>query len=313
MREHRHISRERFDVWGVAVAAMLLLAARSVAGEDRLPTSLPADEVEIRQAIVYSTSGKNPLRLDLARPRQRAGSLPVVVCIHGGGWITGGRQSTFDPYAKYLAAYGYVAVSPSYRLAPAHPFPAAVADVRNCVRWLRRQAVELGIDDMRIGAMGLSAGGHLALMLGVASDEDRFGPEDEPQAKESARVQAVVNYFGPTDLGANDWPDGVVDKYLTPFLEGTPEEKPEAYRRASPITYAGRGDPPVLTFHGRLDNVVPFSQARLLHQQLEKVGVVNELVAIDRQGHGWGEPHLRRTCEQMVRFFDRYLKNAEKR
>ena len=221
--------------------------------------------------------------------------------------VSGSRTGMVDPYARYLAIYGYVAVAPSYRLAPITRSPRRS---RMCERrgWLRRHAREYDIDPDRIGAMGLSAGGHLSLMLGLCSDQDRFGPDDVPEKGESARVQAVVNYFGPGDMAAKDWPDLAVHNYLVPFLGGMSAERPDNYRQASPITYITRDDPPVLTFQGDKDVLVPISLARDLHKRLSAIGVTNELQVLAGQGHGWGEPHLTCTRQLMVRFFAQHLK-----
>jgi hypothetical protein len=160
------------------------------------PTSLPASQVEVLEGIPFAQPEGTTLRLDLARPRDGDGPYPAVVILFGGGWISGSRTGMRERI-EYLASHGYVAVAPDYRLAPQHPFPAAVADARECVRWLRRHADEYDVDPDRIGAVGYSAGGHLACMLGLASDADRFGPDDLAPDGTSARVQAVVNYFGP--------------------------------------------------------------------------------------------------------------------
>ncbi|MGQ9648800.1 MAG: alpha/beta hydrolase fold domain-containing protein [Phycisphaerae bacterium] len=272
-----------------------------------LPVAVPRGEIETETGITFAEAGGEALKLDMARPKNSKGPWPAVVCIHGGGWVSGSRVS-MRPWAEYLAAYGYVAVTVSYRLAPKHPFPAAVADVRNCVRWLRRHAKEYNIDPYHIGVMGLSAGGHLSLMLGLASDDDRFGREDEVESGESARVQAVVNYFGPGDLVPRSWSDFAVRQYLVPFLGPDGKQRGEKARQASPLSYISKDDPPVLTFQGDADSLVPPSQAYELHSRLSRAGLSNELQILHRQGHGWGEPYLSRTRLDMIRFFDRHLK-----
>lgn len=272
------------------------------------PTSLPASQVEVLEGIPFAQPGGTALELDLARPRDGEGPFPAVVTLFGGGWISGSRAAVRDRI-QYLAGHGYVAVAPNYRLAPQHPFPAAVVDVRECVRWLRRHADEYDVDPDQIGAVGYSAGGHLACMLGLASDVDRFGAEDLAPDGTSARVQAVVNYFGPGDLAAKEWSDLAIRKYLIPFLGGTAEQRPEVYRRASPITYITPDDAPILTFQGDQDRTVPMSLSVALHERLRQVGVPNELVIVEGGAHGWGEPHRTRTRQQMIRFFDQNLKS----
>jgi acetyl esterase/lipase len=269
--------------------------------------SQPSAQITLHTAITYAELGGSSLKLDMAIPKEHNGPSPAVVALYGGGWISGSRTG-MRGLIGHLATQGYVAVAPSYRLAPKHPFPAAVADVRECVRWLRRHAKEYDIDPDRIGAVGFSAGGHLACMLGVTSAKDKFGSDDIAKDGVSPRVQAVVNFFGPGDLASAEWSDLAVRKYLIPFLGGTAEERPEAYRMASPVTYISPDDPPILTFQGDQDRTVPMCFAVALHKRLQQAGVQNELVIIEGEGHGWGEPHRNRTLQQSVRYFDKHLK-----
>jgi acetyl esterase/lipase len=281
------------------------MAVATTAFAEPATTQSAAAKVTVIEGIVFVDRDGTELKLDMARP-DGEGPFPVIVCLYGGGWVSGGRTA-MRSRIEYVASHGYVAVAPDYRLAPAHPFPAAVADVRECVRWVRRHAKEHDLDPRRVGAMGLSAGGHLACMLGVTSDTDDFGADDASPDKTSARVRAVVNYFGPGDLAADDWSELAVRKYLVPFLQGRADEKPEAYRQASPNHYISADDPPLLTFQGDADRTVPVAQAIKLHQLLDEEGVVNELVILEGKGHGWGEPDRTRTRRLMMKFFDRHL------
>lgn len=291
----------------IAVSSLLIAVATGCAPPGRFIDALPPDQVAVQTGIPYSKSGGETLNLDLARPNTGEGPWPAVVCIYGGGWISGSRVF-MRPWIECIAAHGYVAVAPTYRLAPKHRFPAPVADVRNCVRWLRRHAREYDIDPNHIGTMGLSAGGHLALMVGVTSDDDRFGPDDVAQGGESARVQAVVNYYGPCDLIAKDWSSPVVGRYLVPFLGDEKTQRTTTGRQASPLSYISKDDPPILTFQGNADPTVPPSQAYELHSRLSQAGLGNELQVLHGLGHGWIDPYLTITRQNMIRFFDCYLK-----
>ncbi len=291
----------------VVLFSFLLLLAGGCGLPMRFPIAVPPGLVEVETAITFSEPAGEVLKLDMARPAAGKGPYPAVVCIYGGGWVSGSRN-IMRPWIDYLAACGYVAVAPTYRLAPKHPFPAAVADVRNCVRWLRLHAKDYDIDPDHIGAMGLSAGGHLSLMLGLAGDDDHFGPDDRSSSGESAKVQAVVNYFGPVDLVSKNWSDLVSREFLVPFLGADKTRRIENARQASPLTHISKGDAPILTFQGDADPLVPVSQACELHSRLSQARLSNELQILRHQSHGWGEPHLTRTRQDMVRFFDRYLK-----
>lgn len=314
--------QHRFSTLTVALAALTIVAIPSAARSASpasapakvaasLPASMPGDEIELQTGITFSEPGGTTLKLDLARPRT-GGPYPAVVCLFGGGWISGSRVAVRE-VSLYLAGYGYVAVAPSYRLAPDHPFPAAVADVRNCVRWIRRNAAKYNIDPQRVGAMGLSAGGHLALMLGMADDREQFGPDDVASDGESARVQAVVNYFGPGDLASPAWGKLAIKRFTIPFLGGTLQERPEVYAKASPITYVTKDDAPVLTFQGEIDRTVPAVLAVELHKKLDATGVKNRLEIIKGRDHGsFPEPEKTRTRQAMVRWLDENLTNRKR-
>lgn len=288
----------------VTLAGIVLLLSSAAAGDTQLAAD---DSVRVETGITYFRPQGKVLNLDIARPRDGAPARPGVICLYGGGWISGSR-SGMAPHLRFFASSGFVAVAPSYRLAPEHPFPAAAADVRNAVRWLRSHAKTHGVDPEHIGVMGFSAGGHLACLVGVTTDENRFGPDDAPQFGTSPRVQAVVNFFGPGNLASRDWSALAVRKYLVPFLEGTVDERPGAYKAASPITYISADDPPILTFQGGKDLTVPPSIARDLHARLADAGVPNRLEMLPVQGHGWKDPLLARTLQQSVDFFNEHLR-----
>jgi acetyl esterase/lipase len=163
--------------------------------------------------LVYRQVGDRQARLDLYAPAEPppSGGRPAVLAIHGGGW-RGGSKADYGRMAAVLAQRGYVVAAIDYRLSkPGAPsWPDNVADVRAAVRWLRRHAAEYGVNPGRIVAMGASAGGHLAALLGTLPEAPR--PRDEPgrarpaaapdAASDSARVQAVIDFYGTTDLAA---------------------------------------------------------------------------------------------------------------
>jgi acetyl esterase/lipase len=206
-----------------------------------------------------------------------------------------------------FAQRGFVAISPQYRFCPESPFPAQVHDVKAAVRWLRRHAGDYNVDPERIGAIGFSAGGHLALMLGLTGSDDGLEGEAEAGAP-SSKVQVVVNFFGPTDLAAKDFPE-VSQGLLRDFLGGTAEEKPELARLASPAAFASADDPPVLTFQGTKDELVPHTQATLLAESLTRAGAKGSRVdLLVGAGHGWQGAELQRTKAASFRFLEAALK-----
>jgi acetyl esterase/lipase len=274
------------------------------------PALLRADdksqEVRIEKDLAYGKGGDKDLQLDLAMPKDGDGPFPVVVCIHGGGW-RGGKRQDMTKTIEVLAGRGYVAVTPSYRLAPDAKFPSQIEDVKAAVRWLRANAKTYKIDPDRIGAIGFSAGAHLACLLGVTNrDDDLEGKGGN--ADQSSRVHCVVSFFGPTDLTRDDWTKEIEDNILVPFLGGTIKDKPEQYKKASPVTYVKKDAPPFLFFHGDKDKIVGVEQSKILCEALKKAGGSAKVEVIEGEGHGWAGEKLKDSIEKMTAFLDANLK-----
>jgi acetyl esterase/lipase len=277
------------------------------AGLAAVPVRGADETVTTERDIVYAKVGTTELKLDLARPAQGEGPFPAVLVIHGGAWRAGNKADV-GPILPEFVRHGYVAISPQYRFCPRATFPAQVHDVKAAVRWIKANAKKYRIDPERIGAIGFSAGGHLALMLGVTSPDDGLEGEISSGAPDS-RVKAVVNYFGPTDLGARDIPDRS-KPLVKDFLGAAPPEKPELAAKASPRTYLTKGDAPILTFQGTNDPLVPFTQAIKLAEAMTAAGVPGRVELLVGAQHGWGGAELERTRAETFRFFDQYLKAA---
>jgi acetyl esterase/lipase len=260
----------------------------------------PPLRVRSENDVVFATVSDTPLKLDLAMPIEGTGPFPAVVCLHGGGWV-GGERKQMSQTVAVLARRGYVAVAPDYRVAPTHRFPACFDDCRSAVRWLRTNGGKYHVDPARIGAVGLTAGGHLACLLGVADSGD--GPD-------SSRVQAVVSFAGPTDLTDETLhiPE-VLKGNLIPLLGGTPREQPDAYRKASPISYPlTRTPPPVLLVHGSDDKVVPVRQVQAFAEKLKRSGGNARVVVLQGEGHTWSGTSLVTSIDEMLTFLDENLK-----
>jgi acetyl esterase/lipase len=233
------------------------------------------------------------------------GPYPAVLVIHGGAWHEGGREENHR-YLLELARRGYVAASPQYRFCPRDTFPAQLLDVKAAVRFLRSNAKGLKVNPERIGALGFSAGGHLALLLGLTGPADGFDGA-ESKGVPSARVDAVVDFYGPADLSARDFNDDA--KAFVACLTGAPAaEKPELAAKASPVTYIGSGDAPVLAFHGAKDDLVPPSQAFALMQKLSAAGVPGRVEFVLGAGHGFSGADWERAWKEALEFLDAHLK-----
>jgi len=267
--------------------------------------AMALQEIVFEKNVVYGKGAGEELTLNLARPAAEGTKRPCVLVIHGGGWA-GGNKEMHNTLAQDFAKRGYVSATVGYRLAPKHRFPAQVEDVKCAVRFLRANAAAYGLDAERVGATGFSAGAHLSMMLGVMGKEDGL-EGDGGNAELSSQVNAVVSFFGPTDLLATDIGEQS-KKILKEFIGGTSAEKPDEYKRASPITYLTNGDAPMLLIQGTKDPLVPHTQATVLIDAMTRERVKGRLDLIAGAGHGWLEPELGRTLNAMYEYFAQTLK-----
>lgn len=233
--------------------ALSTLLAGAVVGSSRCLSAEPA-EIVFESGIEYANPDDEHLQVNLARPQEGEGPFPAVLCIHGGGFRAGKREG-YDGLCKKLAARGYVAVTASYRLAPKHPFPAAVHDVKAAVRWLRANAARYHIDPERIGVTGGSAGGHLAQFLGVTEGVQQFEGTGG-NAGVSSAVRCVVNVYGPSDFTKSYGKSVDAAQVLPLFLGGDLEQARHRHILASPLYWVTPQAAPTLCIHGTEDKAV---------------------------------------------------------
>lgn len=299
------------DLWFRPIAWTLLCAglvagAPAPAAEEQKP-GIPG--VRVIRDVSYGPHGARNL-MDFYLPEAGPTPRPLVICIHGGGWA-GGDKRGYAALGELLARRGFAAVSLTYRFAPAWRAPTQMDDVQRAVRWLRRNAAEYGLDPKRFGAIGGSAGGHLASYLGLTETRDN---SDAELSDYSSRVQCVVDCYGPVDLVA------MMDSASAPIVQGF-IGKPlagneEDYRRASPITYVARGAPPFLILHGTRDvgtsrGQVPMEQSVGLHEKLREAGAESTLIKVEGAGHGFNfggaNPEIQKALTAVLDFFTRHL------
>jgi acetyl esterase/lipase len=278
---------------------------------------IPKD-VRIVRDIEFEKVGSSSLRLDILRPKSMPSHpIPAVIWIHGGWFHKGNRNIFYSPLFKLISS-GFAIVSIDYRLTQDAPFPAQVQDCKCAVRWLRAHSKEYGIDPHRIGACGGSAGGYLAAFLGASAGIKAFegdgGCKDQP-----SDVQAVADYYGPTDFRAIPkeissnrislvLANLIANNRLSPisqFLGCSMAASPEKCKAASPISYVKKGIPPFLILHGKKDMTVPFNQSELLYHALKKAGIEAELVAVPNGAHEFSDT---RADARMIEFFTKHLK-----
>jgi acetyl esterase/lipase len=261
--------------------------------------------VSFERGLEFSKAEGQPLQLNLARPKQGNGPFPAIVCIHGGGFRAGTREG-YDALCVKLAAQGYVAVTITYRLSPAVVFPAAVHDCKAAVRWLRANAARYQIDPDRIGATGGSAGGHLALFLGVTAGVKEFEGTGNPE--QSSAVNCVVSYSGPSDFTKSYGKSVDAHVVLPLFFGGNLQEKPRDHVRGSPLYWVTPNAAPTLCIHGTKDDYVGHEQATWIVDRLKAASVEAELFTLEGAGHGFKGAESERADQAMLAFFARHLK-----
>lgn len=262
----------------------------------------------VRRDLSYVDEGHGRQKLDLYLPAD-AKNLPLIVWIHGGAWMVGSKDAFIG--ALPFLAEGFAVASINYRLSQHAIFPAQIEDCKAAIRWLRAHAGEYGFDPARIGVWGPSAGGHLSALVGTAGDVKEF--DVGANLANSSAVQAVVDFFGPTDFLQMDG-----NRILNGMMHDTPDS-PESklvgglirdhkaqVQQANPITYVTKNDPPFLIVHGDSDPLVPHHQSVLLHAALLETGVPVEFYTVKGGGHGAFEDP--KVPELVSAFFKKHLK-----
>jgi acetyl esterase/lipase len=281
--------------------------SRATAAEPR-----EADEIVVYHDIPYREGGSRSWNLDLALRKDARGKVrPGIVVIHGGGWLEGDKSSFASREQGTpgnivdFAALGFVAAAINYRLSGEAPFPAALEDCKNAVRWLRAHSKEYHLDPDHIGAYGNSAGGHLAMLLGMV-DRDEHLEGDGPYQDQSSRVQASASDSGPIDLVAQH-KQGTLRVVCEKFMGGPPEaERLAAYLRASPANQIAVRTPPILLIYGVTDNQVPVETADRFALALGRAGLKDvsyyRLAAVDHCPHSLVRvPYLRSVVNDFFR------------
>lgn len=280
----------------------------AIAEETMQPTPPQGSEGTIvYRDLLYVSGGHERQKMDLYLPKAEE-KLPLVIRIHGGAWLAGSKES--EGPQDYLRN-GFAVASINYRLSQHAVFPAQIQDCKAAVRYLRVNAQKYNLDPNRFGVWGTSAGGHLAAMLGTTGDINEFDVGENLSV--SSRVQAVVDYFGPTDflqMEEHRLPNGMIhntpDSPESKLIGGNIQDNPEKVAKANPITYITGDDVPFLIIHGDMDPLVPHHQSELLEAALKKAGVPVLFYTVKGAGHGgFRDPNVPRLTKQ---FFEKYLK-----
>jgi len=286
----------------VLLVGLTVLSSAMAAGPN-----LPPGCSEQRDIVYATRDPGGPQKLDLYLPAGK-GPFPWIVRIHGGAWRAGDKVGGVP---LFLLEAGYAIASVEYRFTNVAPFPAQIQDCKAAVRYLREHAAEFNLDPDRAGAMGDSAGGHLASLLGLAPRVAAL--TDAPDFKTSEAVKAVVDFYGPSDLRVphdDKWNAAHPDlrTAVEDLLGGPRDQKADVAKAASPITYVTKTAPPFLILQGDADDTVLPVQSITLDRALRAAGVPGELILLPGAGHGgaaFGAPEQQ---AKIVAFLNRYLR-----
>ena len=288
---------------------LLCATAAAQLSESAKSAVLIGGKYAVSPNITYGVASNYELKLDVYRPRDAKAPTPVVMFIHGGGWVAGDKDSAVLWLLPYLEM-GWAAVNVEYRLGRVAPAPAAVEDCRCALHWIGRNAKRFNFDPAKVVVTGDSAGGHLSLTTGMLPPSAGFDYacafEDDPTwagawTDMAPKIAAIVNWYGITDLA--DMLQGPNTRsYAVSWFASLPNRE-ELARSLSPLTYVRAGLPPVLTIHGDADPLVPYSHAVRLHEALTKAGVRNQLLTIPGGKHGGFSPGQMLHAHQVIREF----------
>jgi len=276
----------------LAVALALCAALPAARGQT-------ANTVDIQKDIIYASPGNVPVKLDLYVPTGLAKPPPIVIYIHGGGWEAGSKEN--PPYfLPSLLKQGFALASVNYRLSQVAIFPAQIYDCKAAVRWVRANADKYHYNADKIGLVGDSAGGHLVALLGTTANDPKL-EGDEGNVGVSSAVQAVVDYYGPTDFISlidqvtqeqrANLDNPVTHLFGGPIWDKAPiADKQDIAKLASPVSHITPSASPMFILHGDHDPIVPLQQSVEFNDALQKAGVESHLTVIKGGGHGFNDP-----------------------
>ncbi len=271
--------------WGSVWAASLSMVACSLP----VPGGLRRD-IKREIGVQYSPPRwPAPLVADVYHHPGK-GPASAVLLVHGGSWKADGPRWTMNGIARILANRGYVVVNASYRGTPDFKYPAPVEDLREAIRWMRKNASLYGIDPKNIATFGYSSGGHLAALVAL---EDRD-------------VAAIVTVSAPFDLSL--YPE---DPEVCLFLGGNLKGAPDRFAQASPVNHVSRSSPPIFICHGTNDATVSPDHALRMKAAYTASGLPNQLRWLNGRGHAGALLLPGKAVKEAVDFLERSLKQRE--
>ncbi len=261
-----------------SLSACALLFSLSVIAAQAKPHA----NITVQHNVIYGVMDGVKLPMDMYSPLT-VKAHPAIVFIHGGAWISGDK-TFYTGMCQEMARHGYVCATINYRMLPKYHYPAELDDCQLAVRYLRANAAKYHVDPLRIGALGDSAGGYLVALLGLRDTRDKSAPLQNF----SSRVEAVADFYGPTDFTQPlSTASPLAISLVEAFLNGKPTTIPKVFRKSSPIVYVDKTAPPFLILHGTADNLVPYAQSTELADALHKLGDNATLLGVYGAGHAF--------------------------
>jgi acetyl esterase/lipase len=282
-------NKKMYKMYKIRITLLLLVTTAFTYAQPPSPSQIQArlpKGTVIHGNIPYNNDTLKKHLLDIYLPADAKGKLPLIVFIHGGGWIGNDKYADMGYMPSTITAMlenGFAIASIDYRFAMDAVFPLILQDCHKAVSFLYDNANKYSLDKNRIGIMGFSAGGHLASLIGLANN-NKVSDFYMPKSTKAFKIKAVIDFYGPSELimlpNADDAksPEGIL-------LGAAPLDRPDLAKAASPVTYVDKNDPPFLIIHGEKDNIVSNKQSKLLKAWLDAEGVQNELIIVKDAPH----------------------------
>jgi len=271
------------------------------------------EETLVQLDIPYASDTLKKHTLDLYIPKHTGNSLPLVIWIHGGGWIGGNKFGDMENMKSTLKAIldnGFAVASIAYRYSTTDVFPAQIQDCNQAVNYLYNNSLKYNLDKNKIAVIGFSAGGHLASLIATSNNNTVnafYYNNQEPRFE----IRGAIDFYGPSDfiarIGSMPLDEGEHKTTSTGLLGAQPLARPDLAKFASPTTYIDKADPPFLIFHGDKDTTVPITLSKLLDSYLKLANVQSEFVIVKDGQHGGELFRSEDIKNKVLAFFNTHL------
>jgi len=299
----------------ITIFAFQGAAQSSTIRQEKEVPFLPPSTV-IHKDIVFKKIGNKALKLDIYLPNKTAQNIPLLVWIHGGAWFRGNKTKFLNKgwnnnLVNRLLKDGYAIAAISYRLSQEAIFPAQIQDCNDAITYLLQNSAIYKLDKDRIAVMGRSAGGHLASLV-ATSNSYTLPNFYSVEKQESFPIRAVIDLWGVSDFLAMRGNTGRVDHDADDSAEAkllghNPLTRPDLANLASPTTYINEQTPPFLMIHGKIDDLVPYSQSVLLQSYLNLANIENKLILVEDAKHGGAVMDTEQYVAEIADFLEMYI------